>query len=282
MKKERKPWSRRKKIWMSVLFVFLAFVASVGLQFGYNMLFVTPVGDSDLASDATDGLEQMLHDSLTLSDAYFADSAAVSSALSGTIQELNYRNDCSDFDANALLRIYLENQNRLDEKNKNEIRTCLLKFKYWPSEGDGRDDGMPWIIFPDVADIGRLGLGERITGSFSGTMTFTRKVSSAIAASVIGWVLALTGYIAPTSAAPSPTQPPNTILGIRLIICLSFAVLMGVAFIVSLGFKLDGSLSKQVKAINEKEEKGEALTEEETKEKEAILVSMVGGKHDKP
>ena len=142
MKKERKPWSRRKKIWMSVLFVFLAFVASVGLQFGYNMLFVTPVGDSDLASDATDGLEQMLHDSLTLSDAYFADSATVSSALSGTIQELNYRNDCSDFDANALLRIYLENQNRLDEKNKNEIKTCLLKFKYWPSEGDGRDDGM--------------------------------------------------------------------------------------------------------------------------------------------
>jgi uncharacterized protein YnzC (UPF0291/DUF896 family) len=39
---------------------------------------------------------------------------------------------------------------------------------------------------------------------------------------------------------------------------------------------------KQVKAINEKEEKGEALTEEEAQEKEAILVSMVGGKHDKP
>lgn len=139
---------------------------------------------------------------------------------------------------------------------------------------------MPWIIFPDVADIGRLGLGERITGSFSGAMTFTRKVSSALAASIIGWVLALTGYIAPTSADPSPTQPADTLLGIRLIICLSFALLMGVAFIVSLRFKLDGRISKQVKAINEKEEKGEALTEEEVQQKEAILVSMVGGKHD--
>jgi hypothetical protein len=55
---------------------------------------------------------------------------------------------------------------------------------------------------------------------------------------------------------------------------------MGVAFIVSLRFKLDGRISKQVKAINEKEEKGEALTEEEVQQKEAILVSMVGGKHD--
>src|SRR5574344_815402 len=128
-KKPRQKWSRRKKIWMSVLFVFLAFVVSVGLQFGYNMLILTPVGDSDLPDDATDGLEQMLHDSLTLSDAYFEDSATVSSALSGTIQELNYRNDCSDFDANALLRIYLENQNRLDDKNKSEIKNCLINFK---------------------------------------------------------------------------------------------------------------------------------------------------------
>lgn len=84
---------------------------------------------------------------------------------------------------------------------------------------------MCWIIFPDVVDIGTLGLEEQITGSFSGVMTFIRKASSAIALFVIGYVLELTGFITPADAVP--TQPASAVLGIRLIIFLSFFILMG-------------------------------------------------------
>ena len=69
---------------------------------------------------------------------------------------------------------------------------------------------MCWIIFPDVVDIGTLGLDEQITGSFSGVMTFIRKASSAIALFIIGYVLELTGFITPADAVP--TQPASAVL----------------------------------------------------------------------
>ena len=52
---------------------------------------------------------------------------------------------------------------------------------------------MSWIIFPDVVDIAQLGLGERISGSLSGAMTFIRKAASAIAIFIIGNALNLAG-----------------------------------------------------------------------------------------
>lgn len=139
---------------------------------------------------------------------------------------------------------------------------------------------MPWIIFPDVVDIGKMGLHERITGSFSGAMTFIRKIASALAALVIGYVLQFTGYIKPTTSVPTPTQPDSTVWGIRLIIFIAFLVLMGVAFVVALSFPLNREISSQVKIINEKEDQGIALSPEEAAQKETIWAKMVGKKHD--
>lgn len=65
---------------------------------------------------------------------------------------------------------------------------------------------MNWIMFPDVVDIGEMGLGERITGSFSGVMTFTRTASTAVAIFLLGQLLSFTGFIAPTDAVPHPEQ----------------------------------------------------------------------------
>jgi Na+/melibiose symporter-like transporter len=134
---------------------------------------------------------------------------------------------------------------------------------------------MPWIIFPDVVDIGTMGLKERITGSFSGAMTFIRKISSALAALAIGWVLSLTGYVTPTTSEPNPTQPDATIWGIRLIIFFAFLILMGIAYFVCLTFKLTPEISKKVKLINDKEEKGEDLSEEEKQDKEKIAKEFI-------
>jgi NAD dependent epimerase/dehydratase family enzyme len=73
---------------------------------------------------------------------------------------------------------------------------------------------MSWILFPDVVDIAQLGLGERIAGSLSGAMTFTRKAAAAFAIFFVGNVLNLSGFIPKTDLVPHPVQPQSAILGI--------------------------------------------------------------------
>ena len=136
---------------------------------------------------------------------------------------------------------------------------------------------MSWIIFPDVVDIGEMGLGERNTGSFSGVMTFVRKISSAIAIFVIGNVLSLTGYIAPTEVGVQPVQPASAILGIRLFVFLPFVLLMGYAWFLARGFRLTPEVSGRVKYFNEKLHDGEldALSGTERAEYEQLRKEFV-------
>ncbi len=116
-------------------------IGSILLQFGYNMLFVTPV-----AYETTKGgdgkLTEMLYLSDTLEDAYFEDAATVSQNLEGALERIDIREDCADFTAAGLIRFYIENKHRLAEKNKEEIKNSLIGFKYWMDQYDGRSDGM--------------------------------------------------------------------------------------------------------------------------------------------
>lgn len=130
---------------------------------------------------------------------------------------------------------------------------------------------MSWIIFPDVVDIAHLGLGERISGSLSGVMTFIRKVASAIAIFIIGNVLSLTGYIEPETVGEVVVQPESTITGFRIIFIFSWVVIMGIGFILARRFKISPDISKRVKYLLEKEK----LNEEERKEKEQIIKEFV-------
>lgn len=127
---------------------------------------------------------------------------------------------------------------------------------------------MSWIIFPDVVDLGDLSLGRRITGSFSGAMTFTRKASSAIAIFAVGGVLGLTGFV----SGGQSVQPAATVLSLRLIILLSFTVLMGSAWFVARSFRLNPELSRRVRYFLDKRENGglEQLDEQERAELAAI------------
>ena len=131
----KNPWT------IVALVLVVALVGSVLLQFGYNMIFVTPV-----AYETTKGgdgkLTEMLYLSDTLEDAYFEDADTVSQNLEGALERIDIREDCADFTASGLIRFYIENKHRLADKNKEEIRASLTGFKYWMDQYDGRSDGM--------------------------------------------------------------------------------------------------------------------------------------------
>ena len=123
----------KKKIVIISLLVVLSFIVSVLGQFGFNMLFVKPY-----AAETTKGgdgkLTEMLYQSENLPDSYFLDTALISSNLEGAIERIDIREDCADFTACGLIRFYIENEHRLAEVNKNEIKTCLTGFKYCPCD----------------------------------------------------------------------------------------------------------------------------------------------------
>ena len=124
-----------------LIFAAVALIGSILIQFGYNMIFVKP-----FAAETTKGgdgkLTEMLYSSPSLDNTYFEDTALISSNLEGAIERIDIREDCADFTACGLIRFYLENEHRLAEENKEEIKRCLTGFKYWMDQYDGRADSM--------------------------------------------------------------------------------------------------------------------------------------------
>ena len=131
----------KKKVKIIAFLLVIALLGSTLLQFGYNMLFVSPV-----VSETTKGgdgkLTEMLYQSEFLDDTYFENTELISANLEGAIERIDIREDCADFTACGLIRFYIENEHRLAEVNKNEIKKCLTGFKYWMDQYDGRDDSM--------------------------------------------------------------------------------------------------------------------------------------------
>lgn len=126
---------------MLIIGVVITLFASVILQFAYNMIFVKTY-EPVLTKGGDGKLTQMLYDSEFLEDTYFEDAELVSVNLEGAIERIDVREDCADFTANAMIRFYLENEHRLAEVNKEEIKKCLTGFKYWMDQYDGRKDSM--------------------------------------------------------------------------------------------------------------------------------------------
>ena len=123
-----------------IITVAIILLGSILLQFGYNMIFVNKV---EFEASQSDGkLTEMLYLQETLEDSYFEDAELISSNLEGAIERIDVREDCADFTACGLIRFYLENQHRLADSNKEEIKNCLTGFKYWMDQYDGRSDSM--------------------------------------------------------------------------------------------------------------------------------------------
>ena len=131
-----------KKRYKTVVILVLAlFFGSIVLQFGYQFLFVKPY-EPVLTKGSDNKLNQMFYESESLEDSYFSDAAQVAANLEGAIERIDVREDCADFTANTLIRFYLENEHRLQQENKDEIKRCLTGFKYWMDQYDGRADSM--------------------------------------------------------------------------------------------------------------------------------------------
>lgn len=88
---------------------------------------------------------------------------------------------------------------------------------------------MVWVMFPDVMDDAELRTRRRDTGIYSGLMTLIRGIATALALLVIGWMLQLTGYLAPEDYGDA-VQPEAVLLGIRVTIGLAVVVIMGLAW----------------------------------------------------
>ena len=80
-----------------------------------------------------------------------------------------------------------------------------------------------WIMFPHAVDAGELLTGKRQSGSYSATMTFARKSSSALVIFIFSMVLQFTGY--DESLAVQPIAAQNGIKYVMALTCIIFMVL---------------------------------------------------------
>ncbi|MDD3946748.1 MAG: MFS transporter [Clostridia bacterium] len=136
--------------------------------------------------------------------------------------------------------------------------------------GLGGAQMMPWIVFPDTVDVAELKLGYRPTGNFSGIMTFSRKVSTAVAIQLVGAGLSLAGYQSAT-AGEVIQQGPAVLLAIRIMLGVSVTLFLIMGFYASLKYKVNNKKLQRIRYFNEMNRADEELTEEEQEEKTALI-----------
>ena len=163
--------------------------------------------------------------------------------------------------------------------------------------GFGGAQMMPWLIFADTQDVAELKTGVKDTGTYSGLMTFTRKIGTAIAQSTVLIVLACVKYSAYTDeivknkAAIAEAEAAGEILdtsqmlleypasvtnAIRILFALVVVVMIGLAIWASLKYKINDQKLTRIKYYLEKQRAGEndSLSEEEQAERKALLEEL--------
>ncbi len=163
--------------------------------------------------------------------------------------------------------------------------------------GFGGAQMMPWLIFADTQDVAELKTGVKDTGTYSGLMTFTRKIGTAIAQSTVLIVLACVKYSAYTDeivknkAAIAEAESAGEILdtsqmlleypasvtnAIRILFALVVVVMIGLAIWASLKYKINDQRLTRIKYYLEKQRAGEndSLSEEEQAERKALLEEL--------
>ena len=163
--------------------------------------------------------------------------------------------------------------------------------------GFGGAQMMPWLIFADTQDVAELKTGVKDTGTYSGLITFTRKIGTAIAQSTVLIVLACVKYSAYTDeivknkAAIAEAEAAGEILdtsqmlleypasvtnSIRILFALVVVVMIGLAIWASLKYKINDQKLTRIKFYLEKQRAGEndTLSEEEQAERKALLEEL--------
>ncbi|MEN6300202.1 MAG: MFS transporter [Anaerolineaceae bacterium] len=100
--------------------------------------------------------------------------------------------------------------------------------------GVGAAHVLPWAIIPDAIEWDELQTGERHEGMFYSLVTLMQKVASSIAIPLVLLVLDITGYVPNTLQ-----QPPNALLGIRIVIGPIPAVILSLGILFAVLYPLD-------------------------------------------
>ena len=140
---------------------------------------------------------------------------------------------------------------------------------------------MPWLMFPDATDAGELKFKMRNAGSFSGIMTFTRKLASAIGIFLVGLLLEWGGYIQPITKKVNDvwettyfTQPDTVFTAFKIIIAGVPIVLLVFGIILALKYPLNKKRHQQLRlhldALNDG--KPSPLSEDQIKQLEDDLL----------
>lgn len=144
--------------------------------------------------------------------------------------------------------------------------------------GFGGAQMMPWIIFPDTVDVAEMATGQRPTGTYSGMMTLARKVGGGLGVGMVGWVIGALGYISNTSNDPADyvAQSDTVLLTVRLTLGISVAVFITIALIASFRYKITSAKLTRIRYFIEARKSGKTLTDEESAEREALIVELYG------
>ena len=108
---------------------------------------------------------------------------------------------------------------------------------------------IPWIMYPDVTDVGELAFGRRNAGSFGGIMTFMRKFSSAVGIFVVSYILEASGYVEPQIEIVAGVtrkimmeQPQSVITALKIIVAAFPFVLLFITFNMAKRYPLNKEL----------------------------------------
>lgn len=140
---------------------------------------------------------------------------------------------------------------------------------------------IPWTMYPDATDVGVLVTGRDVAGSFGGSMTFFRKLASALALFVVGLLLELSGYLAPLQETIdgvtqniTQEQPQVALTTIRLLLVGLPFLLLGITGFVASRYPLTQAvharLSQHVRRL--RGEEIEPLADAEVEELRKTLV----------
>ncbi len=128
-----------------------------------------------------------------------------------------------------------------------------------------------WIMFPHTVDAGEILTGKRQSGSYSATMTFARKSSSALVIFLFSLVLQFTGYDESLDVQPIAAQN-----GIKYVMSFTCIIFMVFGFIMAKRYALSHEKNEKVQKYLalKREDRLDTLTAEEKAEFNALKLSL--------
>jgi oligogalacturonide transporter len=142
---------------------------------------------------------------------------------------------------------------------------------------------MIYAMFPDIPDVDELQSGERREGTYAAIVTFTRKLSSALALFIISNALAITGYRPPAEEVVNgaiqvveQVQTAEFLLALRMIFAFVPILLVGLALIVAFQYPLNAQRHQRLNDLLRIKRTGQVLSSEMELEDAALRRELIG------